>query len=569
MDPVHLPLEIYIRVFLYLQPKELDIVPLVCRSWHAACGDVIWMKVFREKYGTLEINPICQGKFSWRKETVLRDQAVAAWRRRNCYTVTKVMGHHNITDIWCSFGSKKVICYSEIAGEPAVLDLKTGKPDRTWRDHNLAGVRTVVGSVHGAVVARTDGSVWYKNFRKPAVKIYADHESTPAEVAIIDHSPPMRCKTTAFAVADYHGKVAFIRGIDRSITEHTFSSPVSNIEIYGPDKALVLTSSGIIDFDIATQTEKVVVKDAPLIASYNYGYAVYVNSSHEYSRVDLTSGEIDRFASEFDGSPVSAAYSQCVENANFGYLLIAYWVPGPDDLNTCWIVCWQVNGDSQGGKVAPLWVKESPLKQGAVTAISHNQVVVLCVAVDGSKAVLDILNGRIISKFRAQSQQRPANVPRTAEVDYFNPMEPRAVVAEENCLVLLQDRKELQQKHKKPTKSGRTPKSAREDGTVEIADDDTNHDYLEYMDRRDNVLALRRATENMTDQEQVEYAMLISETQASPQDPDLERALQASTQDSRELTEEEQLTLALEMSQLEISEEEQLLLAIERSQQET
>lgn len=542
-------------VFAWLPLKDLETVPLVCRKWYEAAGEPVWKRQFLDRFGSLDVRPLKpQSDFSWRRELVLRLEALHSWRKGKFQNVSYNSTLHDVTDIFPDFPSRRLVCYNRHFGIGNFSDLQTGKVAKrrfyaSQRGHQHHPVAAVDGSRLGMIYGFYDGTVATVTFTKEhGVLSYKElpykHRSSVVAVWVAKGARNVaeNGETISTASAGHDGQVFLT--CKTEICKHEIGQPILAMRCTGTYTWALDSGGGVWEITPGSCTQvgklKTVEEASMHICEDN---SAIVNNSREIWTVRAG------YLSEYELPPHLFGRKMTAFAVSNHYIAAAI-----SDI----IVIWQV------GRFSPFKWYVSPiprdhtvesLEKPPITRLALNDVVLLVAGYNGLAIAVDLLTGTMlrqvstrISKNVLEYRRYSADglVPVTAlEVDQ-DPWQPHGVIGVRPMIQYfdfgITKPSNLAKKRKKaPAPRSSDSAALQVAESLELAEiDQERQEFLE--DLRDEY-----APRDLDENEQLEYAMMLSrDVPDENTDTELQHALELSRTAPTE--DETDLELAIRLS---------------------
>lgn len=577
-----LPPEILAKTFSYLDVDSLDCSRLVCRKWSSLIDDSIYRLVFLRKFATLNV-PRLSYDGSWRQELLWRERSLNQWQSTRITTVAYNVGLNPVTDLFADFQTSKAFAFNRQRGIGIYSNFKTG---RVYKQKLFAqrlrgdpqSVSCVDASKHFIVYGMYDASVAIVALARsgvPVAEAYntTSHERTVSCVWVV--KGPVQGKSDILSVvsAGLDGIVALWFGIPTAETSKLVECRVSQHGILqmhcSVDRVVVLDTAGFLNvieiegtechpralssLHPTPQAELVIVEQYLVVATPQ---AIY--------RIELADGTIKRFELLSKVGVVSAfAIDRTSSNGGPTLLSAAF-----DDRT---VATWWLQDDAGESGYIPTtnqWLCAQAADDFAGCQIAMNSVVIVVANPSGSILVMNALTGEKIRQISGRlnsampSASRQNRNPQLRVTLQLNEdlMQTEGVLAVGPCILYYGADNPRKQNHKSSQHQPRYRRKQKFEEEIEAGvffNYEENEDLQQLRNMRQEF-----ALENLSEEDQLDYAMMLSRDVENESDSELAEALRLSMLAYNETvtpgrappvlshaTEDEQLDYVLRLSQ--------------------
>ncbi|PRT54777.1 F-box/WD repeat-containing protein pof10 [Wickerhamiella sorbophila] len=548
------PPEVLARIFFYLEPSDLDTVPLVCKSWQENSGEKLWRRHFAARFGTLDVTALSGPDFSWREEYLIREEILGRWTRQNLKTVSYNATLGTITDMFSDLSGSRVITFNRGRGVGNISDPRVGKVARERMfaadfsiQHRIAcldGSRFAIvcgfhdGRIITMVFARSSHLILSYNFLQ-----YRHDDAVTAVWVSKTHRPNVSSDTLSFVTGGADGKVFLVFGartdnykqVDLSqhpidfVWADTHSGQVvaadSSGRLFWLNKQGETVASSKLPSPLSQDDTQLFICCGFVIAKYRD--TIYRASPHGYESYAM-SGEQERIlAWNFDRAATTGPK----------YMVAA--------VSSGTIYCWRVDHPVLDDPVPLFWARPSPLtseRQPHITQVALNSVVLLIGGYNGHCVAMDLMSGETLRQVSSKLSRQVLDFRRgdTAGRESFpishlqvdpDPLQPHAILSVKEAIQYIDSGADNERI--KPLRKNRKPAVTRLAAERQTAADiheeiDFNMEMITLEDEEHNHQTHLREAYNMTDmteEEQIAYAVLLSEQN---EDAELIQALELS-----------------------------------------
>lgn len=550
------PPEVLARIFSYLEPSDLDTIPLVCKSWKENCGEKLWRRHFAARFGTLNVTNLSGTESTWREEYLLREEALAKWARHNLKTISYNATLGTITDLFSDLSGSRVVAFNRGRGVGNISDPRVGKVARErmfaadfsiqYRISCLDGSRFAIvcgfhdGRIITMVFARSSHLILSYNYLQ-----YRHDDAVTAVWVSKTHRPSVSSDTLSFVTGGADGKVFLVFGA-RTDSYKQVDLSQHPIKFVWADsttgQVIVADSSGAL-FWLNKQGETVATTKLPSPLSQDntqlFISCGFVIAKYQDAIYRATPEGYEKYTMQGEQDKIIAWGIDRATTTGPKYMVAA--------VATGMIYCWRVDHPVLDGPVPLFWVRPSPMtteKQPQITQVALNSVVLLAGGYNGYCIAMDIMSGEPIRQISSKLSKQVLDFRRGdsagrekfpishLEVDP-NPFQPHAVLSVKEAIQYIDSGADNERI--KPLRKNRKPAvnrlAAERQAAVDLHEEiDFNMEMITLEDEEHNHQTQLSETYNMgdlTEEEQLAYAVLLSEQN---EDDELAQALELSLQ---------------------------------------
>lgn len=581
------PPEVLATIFSYLDPQDLDTVPLVCKTWRDNSGEKLWRRHFVDRFGTRDISFVSGAESTWREEYLTRLEILHRWKRHNLNTVSYNPTLGTITDLFSDLSGSRVIAFNRGRGMGNMSDPRVGKVARERlfaADFPMQQRVACIDSSRFAIICGFhDGRMLTMVFARSSHLILSYNHLTCRHDGAVSavwgsktHRPQSSASVLSFVSGGADGKVILVFGSrtdnfkESQLSEHRieFVQGANNgdrivaVDITGTvfwlDEEGTVVSTSRLPKPLQPDSTQIFISCGYVIAKYEKDiYRITPDKCEKYS---LPLGDHEKiFACSIDRA----------QTAGPKYMVAA--VSG--DL----LYCWRIDHPVLDGDVPLFWTRMSPLtpeRQRHVTQVALNSAVLLVGGYNGHCMAMDLMQGELLRQVSSKLSRQVLDFRRGdiggreqfpishLEVDP-DPLQAHAVLTVKEAVQYIDSGadseriKPLRRNRRAPINRVAAERQAATDINEEI---DFNMEMIVLENEEHETQSHLRhefGMGDMSEEEQLAYAVLLSEQnrQDAPaggaDDDDLARALQMSLEPTESVDEDDELQRALNLSLIE------------------
>lgn len=580
-----LPDEIWLEVFSELDIADVDNILLVSSRFRAIADDAAYREIFKREFGQDRFNRTTTS-LSWRSELIARTEALRKWRRGGGGSHAKpniscTPGIREISLVEPGFDTQRSIVFSQDDSVGMVVDHtrgKTAKPrlgtDQSLQPHNGTNCISAsrFGMIFGMVTGRVSGLTFSHDMRSRSyVKMDKFHNGAVTDAWINQESAPSSTQISALtvgsdgiifswdletgkAIEQYDMKIPLLKvGVTEGLKKRIITVNVKGeIKVLDPESKLVSTLGKLQQFTPEKEVFFQIVGEVAITAQ-----------GQHVARFDLQ-GSCVNFNLHFVGSSPNVT-AMAVDQTIFPSWITSRGAPGDnwslfavaDDHWNIHIYAGLTRGAGPSSERASV-VDCEPLlivqHDNPIESMSMNSVVLLVSTKMGATSMIDVLTGRNLGNACGEAHYRPRRGAFVqGESRTFvdpNPLNAQGMTAVGSVLMYFdlgaklntsikkkgvqQDPRRLAQARRRGSTgshetSGLLLKNTIQNELEVMADEDDHNEHLSQF-----------VTNEMSEDEELEYALMLSQGGADIQEPsnteddELNRALEESKRDFAE-----------------------------------
>lgn len=582
-----LPHELLVHIFSYLSPDGLDCATQVCKAWHRSVDESTWRACFKQNFGSISTFNRSSSSLSWRTELVRRLDYLHKWKKGHCNNLSFNACIWDISHVFADFAANRITCFSQMRGVGTIADPTRGKLSnkRVFTTKALQVVADTscldgsrFGLIYGFYGGRVSAVLFSHETRLRDYTLFRDtvHFGDVTSVWITKDQSPRNTAIAALSGGE-DGHVfqwsltegCRVKDYTVSVTEDGVAMPIIHLDSNGSivvcmsqNGCIYLLAQGADEFQlIARYNDSIRLDNMHFFVDFISGYGIFATRD-KCIRFELSPNTnlVELSQNRPNPSPYTAL------NIDKTYFPIKDDAPGSNfrcvaaatDDNKVFV--WRLqDSPTHDGVIVPMRASQSPFQASnnapTITALALNPVVLLLGSYNGVTVATDLLTGEFLRIVSSRFSKRALNLrvsddpgslqawPTTQlELDP-DPSNPHGIIVVRSAVQYFDLGAELDKsviKKKGVKKRNQMPYSGNAYGQSSRTSRLTSREIAAELglsdlgsDEEGELSQLERNYQSMSEEEQLNYALMLS-TEASQledeQDEDLRRALELSAQ---------------------------------------